>query len=179
MIRAGTVAPLLVGQPVFGLPVDLATVRRRGPVIVAFLGGLSGAAALQNVQRLTTIWPRVDAEAGGVVGITRSPLAAARDFVPRHHVLFPVLCDESGKHTVAWGVGNAEGLTAMLLRARPDLLRRAMSVVRTGQPMPEAHPGQLPAAFAVGVDGRVTYCWYGASPSALLDGDALWAAVAP
>ena len=177
MISPGAVAPLLVGQPVFGLPFDLARLQRRGPVIVVFLGGLSGASALENVQRLTAIWPRVDAEAGGMVGITRSPLEAARDFVPRHHVLFPVLCDESGQHTGAWGVGRAGGLAALLLRARPDLLRRAVSVVRTGQPMPEANPDQLPAAFVVGADGVVRYSWYGAGPSALGDGEALWAAV--
>ncbi len=179
MITVGTAAPALAGQPVFGLPFELSRLQRRGPVVVAFLGGLSGAAALENVQRLTTIWPRVDAKAGGMVGITRSPLEAARDFVPRHHVLFPVLCDEAGQHTAAWGVGRATGLAALLLRARPDLLRRAVSVVRTGQPMPEAHPDQLPAAFVVGSDGRVRYGWYGTGPSALLDGEALWAAAEP
>ncbi|GDX79351.1 hypothetical protein LBMAG42_11620 [Deltaproteobacteria bacterium] len=177
MITVGANAPPLFGQPVFGRPFQLDRARARGAVVVAFLGPLSAAASLDNLARLTTIWPRIDAEAGGLVGVTRSPLEAARDFVPRHHVLFPVLVDDTGEAFASWGVGLAKGLDATLLRAQPKLLRRALSVIRNGQPLPEAHDNQLPAAFVVGADGRVRWAWYGRSLADRVDAEAAWSAV--
>ena len=176
MIAVGQAAPTLAGQPVFGLPFDLVHVRQRGAVVVMFFGALSSAATRENLARLTTIWPRIDAEQGGLVAVTRSPLETARDFVPRHHVLFPVLVDEAGELTAAWGVGRASGLGARVARAQPELLRRAISVVRNGQPLPESHVDQAPAAFVVDRSGVVRLAWYGAGVADRVDGEALWAA---
>jgi len=177
VIEPGATAPALVGQPVFGLPFDLARARRRGPVVVAFWGALSSPATLENLARLTEVWPRIDAQAGGVVAVTRSPLEAARDFVPRHHVLYPVLVDTTGAIAEAWGVGAAHGLDALRLRAQPALLRRAVSVLRNGQALPEAHADQLPAAFVVGADGVVRYAWRGRALRDRFDMEAVWGAV--
>lgn len=176
MIAVGARAPALVGQPVFGLPVDLERLRQRGPVLVVFWGALSSAATLDNLARLTAIWPRVDVEAGGLVAVTRSPLEAARDFVPRHHVLFPVIVDSTGDIAARWAVGEARGLQAALLRAQPTVVRRAVSVLRNGQPLPEANEGQLPAAFVVGRDGDVRHAWYGRSVGDRIDAEGLWRA---
>ena len=176
MIEVGGAAPSLHGQPVFGRPFHLDQVRARGSVVVGFLGALSSAATLQNLARLTEVWPQVDAKAGGLVVVTRSPLETARDFVPRHHVLFPMLVDESGELCAAWGVQAATGAGAVWVRARPALLSRALSVLRNGQPLPEAHVDQAPAAFVVGKDGVVRHAWYGGSVGALVPAEALWAA---
>jgi len=178
VIAPGTAAPRLHGQPVFGLPYDLAAARARGPVLVAFWSALSNAGTLRNLASLTGAWPRADAEAGGIVAVTRSPLEAARDFVPRHHVLFPVLVDESGTFFDAWGVGRASGLAAALVRARPEPLRRALSVLRNGQPLPEAHADQLPAAFLVGRDGAVVKAWHGQGVDDVIPMESTWGAAA-
>ncbi len=172
------VAPALHGQPVFGLPYDLAAARSRGPVLVAFWSALSNAGTLRNLAALTEAWPRADAEGGGIVAVTRSPLEAARDFVPRHHVLFPVLVDEGGTFFEAWGVGRATGLAAALVRARPEPLRRALSVLRNGQQLPEAHANQLPAAFLVGPDGVVLKAWRGSSVDDVIPMETTWGAAA-
>lgn len=177
MITVGGSAPELVGQPVFGLPFNLATVRARGAVAVVFLASLTTRATQENLQRLTGIWPRIDSEAGGMVLITRSPLESARDFVPRHHVLFPVLVDDSGEASAAWGVGKVGGLAATLLRARPAFLKNALSVWRNGQALPEAHTDQLPASFAVTREGLVSWAWRGTAVNDRLDAEAVWAAM--
>ena len=176
MITPGGQAPPLAGQPVFGHPFDLDRVRGRGSVVVAFFSRLAAAATVENLARFTSIWPRIDAEAGGMVAVTRSPLETARDFVPRHHMLFPMLVDESGGTFAAWGVGQAKGFDAVLARAQPKLLRRAVSVIRNGQPLPENHDNQLAAAFVVGPDGRVRWAWYGRTLADRVDAEAAWTA---
>lgn len=176
MIGVGERAPALAGQPVFGLPFNLDTAVGRGAVVVVFFGALSAGATVDTLARLTRIWPRLDAEQGGLVAVTRSPLETARDFVPRHHVLFPVLVDETGESTGRWGVGRATGLGAFVARAQPNLVRRAVSVVRNGQPLPEAHVDQAPAAFVVDRAGLVQLAWYGRGVNEKVDEEALWAA---
>ena len=177
MIAPGSPAPPLAGQPVCGLPFDLAVARRRGTVAVIFLAPLASRAAQQNLAGVTEIWPRVDAEAGGMVLVSRSPLETARDFVPRHHVLVPMLVDTSGELAAAWEVGKASGLAATLVRARPAFVRNAVSVWRNGQPLPENHADQLPAAFVVTREGEVAWAWYGRRVNDPLDSEAVWAAV--
>ena len=177
MIAVGTAAPSLIGQPVFGLPFDLGAARRRGAVVVVFLPPLASRAAAHTLLALTGIWGRIDTEAGGMVIVSRSPLETARDFVPRHHVLFPMLVDGDGNLAAAWGVGNATGLAATLARARPGFLRDAVSVWRNGQPLPEDQPDQLPAAFVVQPNGQVSWTWYGRAVNDRIDPEAVWAAV--
>jgi peroxiredoxin len=177
VIRVGDTAPALAGQPVFGLPFALDRARHRGSVAVAFLAALSARATHQNLAALTSIWPRVDAEAGGIVVVSASPLETARDFVPRHHVLFPMLVDETGEAASAWGVGRARGLSAAIRRARPTFVHNAMSVWRNGQPLPERNVDQLPAIFVVNPDGRVALAWYGDAVEARFDAEAAWSAM--
>ncbi len=174
MIEVGEEAPPLAGQPVFGLPFDLTRARGRGAVGVVFFGALSSGATLDSFHRLTAIWSKLDGEQGGLVVVTRSPLEAARDFVPRHHVLFPMLVDEEGARYHTWGIGRASGVGAVFARSQPGFVRRAVSVLRNGQPLPEAHVDQAPAAFVVDRAGKVTWAWYGASVNDRVDADSLW-----
>jgi peroxiredoxin len=142
VIAVGSAAPALRGQPVFGLPFDLEARRQRGAMAVIFMAPLLAGVSQRNLAALTAIWPRIDAEAGGMVLVSRSPLETARDFVPRHHVLFPMLVDSTGEMAAAWGVGKATGLASRLARARPGFVRDALSVWRNGQP-PSWCPGKV------------------------------------
>ena len=175
-LPVGAAAPNLAGQPVFGLPFDLSRARLRGAVLVSFWAPLSAKGTLASLAALTEVWPRVDAEAGGMVAVTRSPLETARDFVPRHHVLFPVLVDETGTDFSRWGIGSARGVAAKLRTARPAFVKRALSVMRNGQPLPEAHEDQLPAAFVVDAEGGVRHVWYGKAVDDVVDAEGMWAA---
>lgn len=175
-LTAGNSAPELVGQPVFGVPFKLERAIARGPVLVSFWAPLSARGTLATLGALTELWPRVDTEAGGIVAVTRSPLEAARDFVPRHHVLFPVLVDESGDDFERWKIPPAKGLSSKLRTARPAFVKRALSVFRNGQALPEAHEDQLPAAFVVSPQGQVRSAWYGTAVDDVVDVEGLWAA---
>jgi len=177
VIGAGSAAPPLRGQPVFGLPFDLERVRLRGAVAVVFMAPLLAGVSQRNLAALTSVWPRIDAEAGGLVLVSRSPLETARDFVPRHHLLFPMLVDETGEMAAAWGVGKAAGLASRLVRARPAFVRNALSVWRNGQPLPEANEDALPAAFVVAADGLVSWVWRATAVNDRLDAEAVWAAM--
>jgi peroxiredoxin len=145
-------------------------------VVVCFLAPLSTRGTLANLEALTEIWPRIDAEAGGLVALTRSPVEAARDFVPRYHVLFPVLVDETGEDFARWGVPEATGFAVKLRGARPGFLKRAVSILRNGQPLPEANEAQLPAVFVVEPDGTVLYRWTGTRVDDVIDAQAVLAA---
>lgn len=172
----GTAAPALAGQPVFGVPFDLHRSRLRGAVFVSFWAPLSSRGTLASLAALTALWPQVDAEAGGMVAVTRSPLESARDFVPRHHVLFPVLVDEEGSLFRDWKVARATGFSSKMRTARPAFVKRALSVFRNGQALPEANEDQLPAAFVVSASGEIAYAWYGKGVDDVVDAEGLWAA---
>lgn len=176
VIVAGSAAPSLTGQPVFGVPFDLHRSRARGAVLVSFWAPLSSRGTLASLAALTAVWPRVDAEAGGMVAITRSPLEAARDFVPRHHVLFPVLVDEQGETFRNWKVSKATGFSSKLRTARPAFVKRALSVLRNGHALPESNEDQLPAAFVVNASGEIVHAWYGSGVDDVVDAEGLWAA---
>lgn len=177
MIAVGSAAPELRGQPVFGLPFDLAARRQRGAIAVIFMAPLLAGVSQRNLAALTAIWSRIDAEAGGMVLVTRSPLETARDFVPRHHVLFPMLVDAGGEMAAAWGVGRATGLASRLARARPGFVRDALSVWRNGQPLPESNEDALPAAFVVSPEGLILYAWRATAVADRIDAEAVWAAM--
>lgn len=172
----GARAPALSGQPVFGVPFDLHRSRARGAVLVSFWAPLSSRGTLASLAALTAVWPQVDAEAGGMVAVTRSPLETARDFVPRYHVLFPVLVDEQGAVFRDWKVPRATGLSSKLRTARPAFVKRALSVFRNGQALPEANEDQLPAAFVVSAGGEIVHAWYGKAIDDVVDAEGLWAA---
>lgn len=155
----GEPAPRLSGQPVFGLPFDLHLACRRGPVVVAFLRPPGTVQANAAVARLHELWPELDAAGGSLVAVTRGDLDAVRDWVPREHILFPVLLDAG--MCEAWGVEGDRAWRAVSRGAGP--LRRVVSALRPGQAPIRPEDDQLPAEFVVGTDARIRYVERGRS----------------
>ena len=166
MLRPGDRAPTAVVAPVSGLPVDLGT----GPLVVLFLRPLAGGMARVAIASVQAAMAQFDARAVRVVAITRGDLTMARDYVPRHHVLFPVVIDPDGALFDTWGVPRDLAFRQSLRGLRPSALRTVGHALRAGRP---TFDNQLPAEFAVGADGRIRHTRLGPTVFAQPDIDPL------
>ena len=171
MLQVGDPAPALELHPVFGLPVHTA----QGTLVVAILRPLSGSTARLTIARLTEALPRFDAEGFRMVGITRTDLTLARDFVPRNHVLFPIVVDDGGAIQAAFGVQSDKGFLKSALALRPGLLQSASEALALGRVWNELPATLLPAWFVLR-DGRVQYAQYARTVLEQPDVEALWKA---
>jgi peroxiredoxin len=170
VLRPGDPAPPLQLQPVFGVPV---TVGPPGPPsILVFLRGLGSPSTRKMLGEIQDRHRELDGLQ--VVQFTTSPLELARDYVPRHHMLHPLVVDTTGEHYRAYGVGQDRGFVRTLL----DLPGLAHMPARLSFGLGAHHPpfDQLPGAFVVGRDGKLCYCWIGRSIWNLPDLDVLLAA---
>lgn len=170
MADIGAPAPRLAGKPVFGLPFDLSTVARRGPVVIAFVRPPGSPQAQAALSRLHALWPDIDAVGGAMVIVTTGTLESVRDWVPREHILIPVLHDVSGELRAAWGVGGDTTWRALARGAGP--LRGVVSALRPGQAPIRPEDNQRPAEFVVR-GGIVRYAALGRSVLHLPNTDAL------
>jgi peroxiredoxin len=168
VLRPGEPAPRLEAQPVSGLPVRVG----EGPLAIVFLRSLSGWVAREAVARVTAAFSRFDEAGVRVVAVTRCDLELARDFVPREHVLFPVVVDETGAWFDAFGVGRDRGLLGTL--ARPTLLPNLAAALGRGRAKPDGGYDQLGAEVLVGADGIVRHARYARSVLELPDVEGLW-----
>jgi peroxiredoxin len=169
MLQVGDPAPEATLQPVFGLPVDL----HRGTRVVVFLRPLTGSLARATIQRLIEAYPRFDAEGIQVIGVTRTDLEFARDFVPRYHVLFPIYVDESGSLTDAWKVAYDRAFLGTLKSLRPATVQAVVDAMQLGR-VASALPSSLLPAYFVVRDGKVVYARYASSVAEAPDVEALW-----
>lgn len=172
MLQVGDVAPAFRVQPVFGLPVQTGG----RPLVVAFVRPLEGSIARAALHALQAAFPRFDAEGIGVVAFTRCDLTLARDWVPRHHLLLPLVIDDEGRWFDAYGVHRDRALLRSIAGLRPSGLVAAGRALGEGRNWPAGGGDQLPAEFVVGADGRIRYAHYGRSVLDQPDVEALWAA---
>ncbi len=175
MFQVGERAPQFTLNLVSGLPVDM----KRQATVLAFLRPVTGCQSRVAVNLLQEAWGRFDAAGMSVVGLTQAPLEFARDFVPRYHVLFPMVCDESGEFFEAYGTTRDTGYMGTLKSLRPSSVRLAFEALNLGRAGPQLPSTQLPAFFVIATDGTVKYARYGTSITEQPDIEALWAASAP
>lgn len=171
ILRAGDRAPVLEASPVFGLRVRTPPVRGDGCVLL-FVPDLDTGAGRRCVEETHGRLAALHLADLSVVLVTRSPLPVGRDFVPRHHVLFPVVCDGTGEWFGAWGLdpgparqGGLAGLVSAVQDAVAARLRGVggRSVAGGG-------------AFVVGSDGTVRFAEVTPSAPAPSVLEALWKA---
>lgn len=156
-LRPGDPAPAFRLQPVSGLPV---TVGPEGPLsVLLFLRPMSSAHSRAVVTQVQAMNQKFDGIQ--VVQFTRSLPENINDFVPRHHVLRPIVNDVEGVWYERYGVGRDRNLIRTLL----DLpgWSRLPNQLRFGMGRPEGFHDQLSAAFVVGQDGLLRFVWYGNS----------------
>lgn len=172
MLQVGDEAPAFRVQPVFGLPVQTGG----RPLVVTFVRPLEGGMARAALKALQDAFPRFDGAGIGVVAFTRCDLTLARDWVPRNHLLLPLVVDDEGRWFDAYGVGRDKGLLRSIGGLRPSTLVAAGRALGEGRSRPTGGGDQLPAEFVVGADGRVRYARYGRTVLDQPDVEALWAA---
>ncbi|MDP2305234.1 MAG: hypothetical protein Q8P18_04325 [Pseudomonadota bacterium] len=173
MLGPGDPAPAFRVQPIFGLPVHTGG----RPLVVLFLRSLSGGLARAAITEAEKALLRLDTAGVGMVAFTRCDLTLARDYVPRQHVLFPIVVEPDNARFDAWGVGRDRGLVRSLLGLRPDTVRTALASLGLARGRPEGGADQLPAEFVVGADGTILYARYGRTIFDLPDVEALCAAL--
>ncbi len=169
-LRPGDPAPPFQIQPVFGLPVRVGGAGPRS--ILVFLRGLGSPSTRKMLSEIQARHQELDGIQ--VVQFTTSTLELAQDYVPRNHMLLPLVTDAELRHYAAYGVGRDRGFMKTLL----DLPGLASMPARLAFGLGAHHPpyDQLPAAFVVGADGGLRYCWTGRSIWDLPDLDVLIAA---
>lgn len=175
MLQVGEKAPQSVLHPIMGLPVDM----KRQTTVLVFLRPVTGSQPRRAVALLQEAWPRFDAAGVAMVALTQADLTFTRDFVPRYHVLYPLVCDTTGDTFRAYDVQRDRGFMGSLTSLRPDSLRTAVAALELGRDWTTLPSDQLPAFFVVARDGTVKYARYGRSVTEQPDIEALWAAAAP
>lgn len=175
MFQVGDKVPQFTFSLISGLPVDM----RRQTTVLAFLRPVTGSQPRVAVARLQEAWSRFDAAGVVVVGLTRTDLEFARDFVPRYHVLFPMVCDVEGEYFDAYDVAHDRGYMGTLKGLRPGNLRSAVDALSLGRAGAQLPSDQLPAFFVVAADGTARYVRYATAITEQPDIEALWAASAP
>lgn len=174
MLTPGDLAPAFHVQPVFGLPVAVG--EGCPPTVILFLRSLGSSFTRSAVQRVQDSFARFDTIGVRVVAFCRTGLEQAQDFIPRYHILFPVVVDETGQWFDAFAVGRDRSFKGSL-RALPNQVSEVVAALKLGHGSFDGLRDQLPAAFVVGRDGRVRYAWYGASIFDQPDMEALYQAV--
>ena len=118
-------------------------------MVICFVRSLGKPLTREALALLQEHWPRFDLAGVTVVAVTDSEPPVAQDFVPRNHLLFPVICDPDHE------------------------LFRAFRALRHGHGPVERKQLKLPAEFVVAPDGRLLYTHYGRSMTDVPDVDAL------
>jgi peroxiredoxin len=169
-VKVGDPLPLFEHAPVFGRPVDVAAIVQRRPLALVFLPNVTRDLTRRSTIQLNGVWDTLDSADVGLVAVIQGDLAAARDFVPRHLIRFPVLRDD-GTLAARFGVGQDRwgGARRAL---RPSLVRTALYAMGPGQ---RASLGlaQRSAAFVAARGGVLTWVWRGRHAAHALDTSAL------
>ncbi|MED5371095.1 MAG: redoxin domain-containing protein [Myxococcota bacterium] len=173
MFSVGDTPPSVERQPVFGLPVRLPDPERTQ--LVVFVRSLSSPLTREALFQLQARHGDFDVEGVQVVAISDSDLELARDFVPRHHLLYPLITDPEQALFEAWGVGGAKPLSGRLRGLGVASIRGAVRALRHGHGPIERRQLRLPAQLVL-KGGRVVHAHYGAHVGELPDLDALLAA---
>ncbi len=172
MLVVGDAAPSFRAQPVFGLPLDVEDQTQRYPLVICFVSSLGSPLTRQTLARLQDRFADFDVEGIAVVAVTRSDLDVARDFVPRHHVLYRVFSDPDGDLYERFGVVGGDWKAAIKALS-PRSVKRSMQALSLGVGKPERGSAQVPAEFVVAPGGVISYARYGASMTDLVEIDDL------
>ncbi|RME20990.1 MAG: hypothetical protein D6798_19170 [Deltaproteobacteria bacterium] len=161
MLHVGDAAPTVTLRPIFGLARSVPPAAGEGPLVLCFVRPFASPfsrAVMAAIQARYADFDRVGVQ---LMVVTRTDLAEARDFVPRYHVLAPVVVDVDGALHDRFGVGVDKGLVRSLAGlASPATVRTAVDALRHGHGRPHPRITQLGAQFVVGPDGRLAMVHY-------------------
>ena len=96
MLKEGDTAPAFSARPIFGYPVEIPQGLTDGPIVLCFVPFLGSPFARRTLAMLQERYADFDRRGIRIVAITQTDLTAARDFVPRFHLLYPLITDPDG-----------------------------------------------------------------------------------
>ncbi len=152
ILNEGVPVPVTQLNPVSGLPVLFGTL----PAVVVFIRDLHGTTARMALAALTAAWSELDAKAVQLAVVTRTELTYARDYVPRHHVLFPLVVDETGLLREQFGMESDPTFTRSVLRLRPSNVKAWLDGLSLSRDLAMPN-GDLGGELAIDRNGRVAY----------------------
>ncbi|MSP56329.1 MAG: redoxin domain-containing protein [Myxococcales bacterium] len=152
VLSEGVPVPVAQLEPVSGLPVAFGKL----PAVVVFLRDLHGTSARVAIGRFEVVRQKLGAAGIQAAIVTRTSLEYARDYVPRHHVLIPLVADVDGDIRKQFGLGTDPVYTGSLLALRPSTLRSWFEGWGLGRD-PAVPNGDLGGEFVVDRTGRVVY----------------------
>ncbi|NOY25679.1 MAG: redoxin domain-containing protein [Oligoflexia bacterium] len=176
MLRPGDAAPSFVARPVFGLPIPVPPPASARPMVLCFVRNLASPFTRAAMADIQNRYADFDRDGFPLLVITRTDITMARDFVPRHHVLAPVVVDQDGALHRAYQLGTKNALvgTFKTLLSRAGL-SSAREAIRYGHGRPHRQLSQLGASFVLGSDGRIRLARYDSSVTDRPDLDGLLA----
>lgn len=152
LLNEGVPVPVTQLNPVSGLPVTFGTL----PAVIVFIRDLHGTTARMAIAALTKVWSELDAKAVQLAVVTNTDLTYARDYVPRHHVLFPLVVDETGVIREQFGLGTDKMFTGTLLALRPSNVKAWFDGLGLSRDLAMPN-GDLGGEFVIDRNGRVVY----------------------
>lgn len=172
MLQVGEDAPRFSAQPVFGLHVELEKQTSRYPLVICFLPHTGSPFCREAMAKLQAAYASFDVNGIQVLVVTPASMDVANDYVPRYHILFPVVCDPQFELFGLYDVPKG-GASGALKSLRPDKLVQNLRAFRRGLGPVEGVETQLPAFFVVAPGGKLAYAKYGTAISDQPDVDAL------
>lgn len=174
MLRPGDAAPPFVARPIFGLESAVPPSADGQPLVLCFVRNLASPFTRASMAAIQDRYADFDREGISVLLVTRTDITQARDYVPRHHVLAPLVVDEDGDLHQRYQVGTDRRLGGTLkAMLDPDRLSAALDALQHGHGKPHRDLTQLGAQFVLGTDGRVAMARYATSVTEQPDLDAL------
>lgn len=159
MLSIGDPAPSFERQPVFGLPVQVPS---STPLLLCFVRSLSSPLTRERLAQLQLRNGDFDVQGIRIAAITDSKAELAQDFVPRYHVLAPMICDPEQVLFEQWGVGGHNPVLGRLRGLGVANVRGAFRALKHGVGPIERRQLRLPAQFLV-QDGKILAARYAQS----------------
>jgi peroxiredoxin len=159
MLQAGQQAPHFHRRPVFGLELDLGELTSQRPLALVFVGSLGSEQGTGILMSLQSMCADFEREGVGLLAVSSSGLLLARDFVPRYHLLFPLIADPDGDLAKAYQVGDA-GIGHKLEGWSPAGLRSRLRLFQQGLGWQLDPRADRPAAFLVSPGGSLAQVQY-------------------
>lgn len=98
----------------------------------------------------------MDAAGVDMAIVTRTDLEYARDYVPRHHVLIPLMTDEDGRLRALFEIGRDKTGAGTLLALRPATVRAWADGLNLGRDLVVPN-GDLGGEFVIDAQGTIVY----------------------
>jgi peroxiredoxin len=160
-LQVGDLAPVFEERPVFGLPIQVPSGRQTQ--VLVFIRHLGDPFARKALAEMLERYADFDRAGVQLVAITQTELTAARDFVPRNHVLCPVVTDPEGSLQSQYGIRSDRFLLGSLKGTLSGSPARLFGAINYGHGKKAGPSRQLPAEFVIDGEGRILHLRYATS----------------